>query len=275
MPVHVIGGEHDILVPVWKSREIAERIPGSKLTILPAAPHGLSIERAEEFNAAVLELHPGGGCYPCGVAIAAERGVHVLADGRGAVELDDLEHARHRAARSARRRAAAAGGFRPAAPGANSIDTPLESMKSSPDMSTTSPRAELGTASAIVRPGRLRDRDVQLPRQPRDDDVVLAARSQPASSRSSRSTSRCPSLRLRLTVVPSSPGSTATVSISVRIRSRPLPWSSSRSERQRAVVVHGDLDLAIVAAARRPRSARRSRCRRARSRWWRPPRTRW
>jgi pimeloyl-ACP methyl ester carboxylesterase len=56
MPVHVIGGEHDILVPVWKSREIAERIPGSKLTILPAAPHGLSVERADEFNAAVLEF---------------------------------------------------------------------------------------------------------------------------------------------------------------------------------------------------------------------------
>jgi 3-oxoadipate enol-lactonase len=54
MPTHVIGGEHDILVPVWKSREIASLIPGAKLTVLPGAPHGLSIERAEEFNAAVL-----------------------------------------------------------------------------------------------------------------------------------------------------------------------------------------------------------------------------
>jgi 3-oxoadipate enol-lactonase len=54
MPTHVIGGEHDILVPVWKSREIASLIPGAKLTVLPAAPHGLSLERAEEFNAAVL-----------------------------------------------------------------------------------------------------------------------------------------------------------------------------------------------------------------------------
>jgi 3-oxoadipate enol-lactonase len=54
MPVHVIGGEHDILVPVWKSSEIASLIPGSKLTVLPGAPHGLSVERAEEFNAAVL-----------------------------------------------------------------------------------------------------------------------------------------------------------------------------------------------------------------------------
>lgn len=54
MPTHVIGGEYDILVPIWKSREIAERIPGAKLTVLPRAPHGLPLERAEEFNAAVL-----------------------------------------------------------------------------------------------------------------------------------------------------------------------------------------------------------------------------
>ena len=56
MPTHVIGGEHDILVPVWKSRAIAELIPGATLTVLPKAPHGLSLERAEEFNAAVLEF---------------------------------------------------------------------------------------------------------------------------------------------------------------------------------------------------------------------------
>jgi pimeloyl-ACP methyl ester carboxylesterase len=54
MPTHVIGGEYDILVPVWKSREIAALIPDAKLTVLPEAPHGLSLERAEEFNAAVL-----------------------------------------------------------------------------------------------------------------------------------------------------------------------------------------------------------------------------
>jgi 3-oxoadipate enol-lactonase len=54
MPVHVIGAEHDILVPVWKSRELAEAIPGARLTVLEGAPHGAWIERAEEFNAAVL-----------------------------------------------------------------------------------------------------------------------------------------------------------------------------------------------------------------------------
>ncbi len=56
MPTHVIGAEHDILVPVWKSRELAELIPGSKLTVLEACPHGLNLERAEEFNRLVLDF---------------------------------------------------------------------------------------------------------------------------------------------------------------------------------------------------------------------------
>jgi 3-oxoadipate enol-lactonase len=54
MHTHVIGGEHDILIPAWKSREIAAAITGAKLDVLAGAPHGLSLERAEEFNAAVL-----------------------------------------------------------------------------------------------------------------------------------------------------------------------------------------------------------------------------
>jgi pimeloyl-ACP methyl ester carboxylesterase len=54
MPTHVIGSERDILVPVWKSQEIASLIPGAKLTVLPGAPHGVSLERAEEFNATAL-----------------------------------------------------------------------------------------------------------------------------------------------------------------------------------------------------------------------------
>jgi pimeloyl-ACP methyl ester carboxylesterase len=54
VPTHVIGGEYDILVPVWKSRELAELIPGAKLTVLPQSPHGANVERAEEFNSSVL-----------------------------------------------------------------------------------------------------------------------------------------------------------------------------------------------------------------------------
>ena len=56
MPVHVIGAEHDILVPVWKSREVAELIPGARLTVIDGAPHGLQLERALEFNDAVLDF---------------------------------------------------------------------------------------------------------------------------------------------------------------------------------------------------------------------------
>jgi 3-oxoadipate enol-lactonase len=54
MPVHVIAAERDILVPVWKSRELAELIPEAKLTVVPEAAHGMNVERAQEFNELVL-----------------------------------------------------------------------------------------------------------------------------------------------------------------------------------------------------------------------------
>lgn len=56
MPVHVIGGERDILVPVWKSEELAELISGARLSVMERAPHGLSLERAEEYNRLVLDF---------------------------------------------------------------------------------------------------------------------------------------------------------------------------------------------------------------------------
>jgi 3-oxoadipate enol-lactonase len=56
MPTHVIGAEQDILVPVWKSRELAKLIPGAKLTVLDARPHGVNVEGAEDFNRAVLDF---------------------------------------------------------------------------------------------------------------------------------------------------------------------------------------------------------------------------
>lgn len=56
MPVHVIGAEHDILIPVWKSVEVAELIPGAKLTVMERASHGMQLERAQEFNELVLDF---------------------------------------------------------------------------------------------------------------------------------------------------------------------------------------------------------------------------
>lgn len=56
MPVHVIGAEHDILLPVWKSHEVAELIPHARLTVMERASHGLQLERAQEFNELVLDF---------------------------------------------------------------------------------------------------------------------------------------------------------------------------------------------------------------------------
>jgi 3-oxoadipate enol-lactonase len=56
LPTHVIGAERDILVPVWKSKELAELIPHAKLTVLEGTPHGAVIEQAERFNSSVLEF---------------------------------------------------------------------------------------------------------------------------------------------------------------------------------------------------------------------------
>jgi len=56
MPVHVVGAEHDVMVPPWKSSELAELIPGAKLTMIERAAHLVNIEGAERFNGAVLEF---------------------------------------------------------------------------------------------------------------------------------------------------------------------------------------------------------------------------
>jgi 3-oxoadipate enol-lactonase len=53
MPVHVIGAGRDVMVPVHASHELADLIPGARLTMLDAA-HACNVEAAEEFNAAVL-----------------------------------------------------------------------------------------------------------------------------------------------------------------------------------------------------------------------------
>jgi 3-oxoadipate enol-lactonase len=61
LPVHVIGAERDLTVPVWKSHELAELIPGAELTVIEGATHAVNLERAEEFNALVLDFFGRGG----------------------------------------------------------------------------------------------------------------------------------------------------------------------------------------------------------------------
>ena len=54
MPTHVIGAERDLMIPVWKARELAEAIPGARFTMLRRGTHAVNLEQAEEFNRVVL-----------------------------------------------------------------------------------------------------------------------------------------------------------------------------------------------------------------------------
>lgn len=56
MPVHVIGAERDLMIPVWKSTELASLVPDAKLTIIDGQGHGVMWEAADKFNAAVTEF---------------------------------------------------------------------------------------------------------------------------------------------------------------------------------------------------------------------------
>ena len=56
MPVHVISGAHDILLPRWKQEELAAEIPGAVLTVIERGSHALQLEFPQEFNAAVLDF---------------------------------------------------------------------------------------------------------------------------------------------------------------------------------------------------------------------------
>jgi pimeloyl-ACP methyl ester carboxylesterase len=61
MPVHVIAGDRDLLIPPWKSEEVAEYVDGASLTMLRGIGHSMNLERVDEFNRAVLawlDEHP-------------------------------------------------------------------------------------------------------------------------------------------------------------------------------------------------------------------------
>jgi pimeloyl-ACP methyl ester carboxylesterase len=56
MPVHVISGAHDILVPRWKQEELAAEISGARHTVIEGGAHSLALEKPQEFSAAVLDF---------------------------------------------------------------------------------------------------------------------------------------------------------------------------------------------------------------------------
>jgi pimeloyl-ACP methyl ester carboxylesterase len=56
VPTQVIAAEYDLMVPVWKSKELAELIPGAELKIFERAGHAVNLERVEELNRAVLDF---------------------------------------------------------------------------------------------------------------------------------------------------------------------------------------------------------------------------
>jgi pimeloyl-ACP methyl ester carboxylesterase len=55
-PTLVITGDADIIVPAENSRNLAARIPGAELRIIPGGSHTFFIEKADEFNRAVTEF---------------------------------------------------------------------------------------------------------------------------------------------------------------------------------------------------------------------------
>ncbi len=58
-PTLILVGEDDPGTPVSASQAIREKVPGSKLTILPAAKHLANIEKAEAFNSALISFLRG------------------------------------------------------------------------------------------------------------------------------------------------------------------------------------------------------------------------
>jgi pimeloyl-ACP methyl ester carboxylesterase len=140
MPTHVLGGEGDrVADPGLEAHDPA----GRAARALGRARRGVQRGRAW--------LHPGGCCGACGVAISATAASTSSRTGA----------ARPNSTIWSTRETGLPGGAtthscwrwlptwraRP-----NSIETPLESMNSSAVMSTTTPRAELGRASAIRSP---------------------------------------------------------------------------------------------------------------------------
>src|SRR4051812_42572540 len=55
-PTLVLVGSQDILTPVGDSEELADRIPGAELVVVPGAAHALMVEHAGTFNRLVADF---------------------------------------------------------------------------------------------------------------------------------------------------------------------------------------------------------------------------
>jgi pimeloyl-ACP methyl ester carboxylesterase len=56
VPVTVIAGDRDRLIPVRRAGDLAARIPGAELILVPAAGHLVILERPEVVNEAIASL---------------------------------------------------------------------------------------------------------------------------------------------------------------------------------------------------------------------------
>ena len=57
VPVEVLSGDDDVLVPTKNAYILARRIPGAKLTILPDAGHAFPLEMPDAINDAIVRVH--------------------------------------------------------------------------------------------------------------------------------------------------------------------------------------------------------------------------
>jgi len=61
VPVLVVVGEHDAIVPVEVAEGVAKAIPGARLEVVPGAGHVANLENPEVFNRALAEFLSGVG----------------------------------------------------------------------------------------------------------------------------------------------------------------------------------------------------------------------
>jgi 3-oxoadipate enol-lactonase len=56
IPVLVLHGEDDQIVPLQEAREMSSAIPGARLEVIPSAGHLLNLEQPEAFNAHLTDF---------------------------------------------------------------------------------------------------------------------------------------------------------------------------------------------------------------------------